>query len=237
MNRSKFLISSAWVAAAANAAPAAAQGAVPGGSRFVERKSDFDEAEFARIVGRPADVRQLWEMVAFKPQVFNNIKNSLNGLRFGFGYAPDRIALAVCPHGPSSAFTYTDDVWTKYRIGEFYKLTDAKSNPVTSNIFLKPAKPLSNSNDPDDPSGVLQDASIQTLQSRGVIFLTCHTAVEEQARALVAAGNAPAGTTAAQVADDILTHLIPGTHVVPAMVAAIAVLQQRFHYTYITLAL
>ncbi len=37
------------------------------------------------------------------------------------------------------------------------------------------------------------------------------------------------------VANDILTHLIPGTHVVPAMVAAIAILQQRYHYSYITL--
>lgn len=237
MNRSKFLLSSATIAALTNAAPAGAQAAVPGGSHLVERRAEFDEAEFARMVGRPADVRQLWELVSFKPQVFNNIKNSLNGLHFGFGYPADRIALAVCPHGPSSAFTYTDEIWSKYRIGEFYKLTDAKSNPVTNNVFLKPAKPLTASTDPDDPNSVFQDTSIETLQRRGVIFLTCHTAVEEQARALVAAGNAPAGASAAQVADDMLTHLIPGAHVVPAMVATVAVLQQRFHYTYITLAL
>jgi hypothetical protein len=70
---------------------------------------------------------------------------------------------------------------------------------------------------------------------RGVLFLTCHTAVEEQARGLVKAGNAPSGMTASQVADDILTHLIPGAHVVPSMVATIAVLQQRFHYGYMTI--
>jgi hypothetical protein len=67
-----------------------------------------------------------------------------------------------------------------------------------------------------------------------VIFLTCHTAVEEQARALVKAGNAPSGMSASDVADDILTHLIPDTHVVPSMMGTIMVLQQRFHYGYQT---
>jgi len=69
------------------------------------------------------------------------------------------------------------------------------------------------------------------------VFLTCHTAVEEQARAIVKGGFAPSGMDATDVASDILTHLIPGTHVVPAMVAAVATLQQRYHYSYITLTL
>lgn len=235
MNRSSFLASSVSVAALTTRAAAAGQ--VPGGTHFVERAGDFNGAEFARIVGRPADVRQLWEAVAFKPAIFNNVKNSLNGLRFGFGYAADRLALAFCPHGASSAYTYTDEIWSKYKIGDFYKMVDAANAPVTSNIYLRPSKPLSSTADADDPSSIFQDTSIQTLQSRGVIFLTCHTAVEEQARALVKAGNAPAGMTASAVADDILTHLIPGAHVVPSMVATIAVLQQRFHYSYITLTL
>ncbi len=236
MNRSAFLSSSASLVALAGAGAAAAD-SVPGGTHLVERKTDFDEAAFASLVDRPSDVRQMWEAVAFRPGVFNNVKNSLNGLRFGYGYAPDRIAMAFCPHGPSSAFTFTNDIWTKYKIGEFFKLTDAAGAPVTTNVFLKPAKPLDKSADPDDPSSVFQDTSIETLQSRGVVFLACHTAIEEQARALVKAGNAPAGMTATDVANDILTHLIPGTHVVPSMVATVAVLQQRFHYSYVTLAM
>ena len=51
------------------------------------------------------------------------------------------------------------------------------------------------------------------------------------------AGNAPAGMTPSDVADDILTHLVPGAVVVPAMVAAIAVLQHEYGYAYTTLAL
>ncbi len=236
MNRSTFLAASTTFAALAQTSALSAQ-TVPGGSHLVERSTDFNEAEFAQLVGKPADVRQMLEAVAFKPAIFNNIKNSLNGLHFGYGYAANRIAIAFCPHGPSSAFTYSDDIWTKYKIGDFYKLTDAKGNAVASNVFLKPAQALSTTDDADDAASMYQDTSIETLQSRGVVFLTCHTAVEEQARALVKGGSAPAGMSASSVADDILTHLIPGTHVVPSMVATIAVLQQRFHYSYITLTL
>jgi hypothetical protein len=172
--------------------------------------------------------------VSFHPQVFSNIKNALNGLQFGYGYSPSRIAIAFAPHGPSSAFTYSDYVWNKYKIGDFFKLKDAKGNAVASNVFLTADKPVTGSNDPDDESGMYQDTSIQTLQKRGVIFLTCHTAVEEQARALVKGGSAPSGMTGPEVAEDILTHLIPEAHVVPSMMSTIMVLQQRFHYGYQT---
>jgi intracellular sulfur oxidation DsrE/DsrF family protein len=94
--------------------------------------------------------------------------------------------------------------------------------------------PLDVKASPDSEKGMYQDTSIEMLQKRGLIVLTCHTAVEEQARALVKRGFAPAGMTATQVADDILTHLIPGAVVVPAMVATLAVLQATYHYTYIS---
>lgn len=232
MNRSSFLASASLAAAATATARAAT---VPGGTHLVERRSDFDLAAFEAVVDKPeTQIRQVWETIAFHPQIFANVKNALNGLQFGFGHAPSEIAVAIAPHGPSGAYNYTDEIWAKYRLGDAFKLKDAQGNPVTSNIFLAPAKAPDPSADPDDPNSVYQDTSIQTLQSRGVVFLTCHTAVEEQSRALIKSGFAPAGASASDVADDILTHLIPGTHVVPSMVATIAVLQARHHYTYIT---
>lgn len=226
MNRASFL-SSATIAAAATG--------VPGGSNFVERRANFDASAFARAVGKPAEIRQVWETVAFHPAIFNNIKNGLNGLHFGFGYPAERIAMVLAPHGPSSAYTYSDEVWQRYRIGAAFNLKDAAGKAIESNLFLRPSSAFESSNDPDDPQGIFQDTSIATLQSRGVVVLTCHTAVEEQARAIVKNGFAPAGMDASAVADDILTHLIPGAIVVPAMIAAIAELQQRYHYSYLTL--
>jgi intracellular sulfur oxidation DsrE/DsrF family protein len=89
--------------------------------------------------------------------------------------------------------------------------------------------------DPDDPNSFYQDTSIQALQGRGLAMLACHTAIEEQARGIIKKGLAPAGASPTDVADDILTHLIPGTIVVPSMVATVAVLQQVYHYTYVAL--
>lgn len=128
MNRGTFIVSSASVALAGAPAAAAAQN-VPGGTHFVERKADFDEAAFARMSGKAADIRMVIESIAFHPQVFSNIKNALNGLQFGFGYPENRIAIVFAPHGPSSAFTYSDYVWNKYKIGEYFKLNDDKGNP------------------------------------------------------------------------------------------------------------
>jgi hypothetical protein len=234
MKRSSFLAASATIAAATGAVPALAQG-VPGGTHFVERKADFDRAAFDAAVGRPAQIRQLWEAVAFKPGVWGNVKNAMNGLQFGFGFPAGSFAMAWCGHGPSAAYAYSDDVWKKYQIGTLFALKNDAGDPIASNVyFARQNAPDPNSN-PDDSKSLYQDTSIQALQSRGLVVLACHTAVEEQARNIVKKGLAPAGMAAGDVADDMLTHLIPGAIVVPSMVATIAVLQQTYKYTYTTL--
>jgi hypothetical protein len=236
MKRSTFLAASATVAAATTAVPALAQ-AVPGGTHFVERKADFDQAAFDAAVGRPAQIRQLWEAVSFKPGIWNNLKNAMNGLQFGFGFPADSIAMAWCGHGPSAAYVYSDYVWQKYQIGTFFGLKNDAGDAITSNVFLTRKNPDDPKANPDDAAGLYQDSSMQAMQGRGLVALACHTAIEEQARGLVKKGLAPAGMTATDVANDILLHLIPGAIVVPSMVAAIAVLQQTYKYTYTTLTL
>lgn len=229
MNRSSFLASSATFVAFAQGGAQAQS--IPGGTHFVERAADFDKAAFARAVDR-GSIRMVWEQVAFHPQVFANVKNALNGLQFGFGYAPSQIAMAMANHGASSAYGYSDYVWSKYKLADALKLKDASGNPVTSNVYLKAVK-TDRSADPDSDTSFYQDTAIETLQSRGVVFLTCHTAVEEQSRAIVKGGFAPSGMSPSDVANDILTHLIPGAVVVPSMVATIGVLQQVHKYSFI----
>jgi hypothetical protein len=235
MNRTGFLAASASLVAAGAGVAADAQ-TVPGGTQFVERKSSFDVAAFDSVVGRPAQIRQLYEQVAFKPTVWNNVKNSFNGLQFGYGHAPDQIVVAFAGHGPSSAYGYSDYIWQKYRIGEFFEIKDDQGATVTANTWLKAKCAWNPGDDPDDANGCYQDTSIETLQKRGLVMLTCHTAVEEQSRAIVKKGFAPSGMTSKDVADDVLTHLIPGALVNPSMVATVAVLQKIHGYTYTVLA-
>jgi intracellular sulfur oxidation DsrE/DsrF family protein len=232
VKRSAFLAASAALAATARAG--AREIAVPGGTHFVERKADWNPDDFAAAVGRDAQIRQVYEAVSFKSALLNNVKNSFNGLQFGFGYAPGAIAIALAAHGPSSAYSYGDYVWKKYRIGEFFDIKDAAGAPLSSNVFLPMRATVDVDADPDDEKSMYQDTSLAMLQRRGLIVLTCHTAVEEQARGLVKRGFAPPDAKPADVAADILEHLIPGAVVVPSMVSTIAVLQAKYRYTYIT---
>lgn len=231
MDRCSFL-SACFTAAASGVA--ATNGGVPGGTHAVERRADFDEPAFDAAVGRPAQIRQLYEATYFLPAVLRSIKNSFNGLQFGFGYPPAEIAIVLAGHAESAVYGYSDYLWSKYRLGEFFKLADAQGQAIRSNVFLAPHAAFDPAANPDDDAGMYQDASIGMLQRRGLIVLTCHTAVEEQARALVRKRFAPAGMSAADVAADMLTHLIPDAIVVPSMVATIAVLQAKYRYAYLT---
>ena len=73
---------------------------------------------------------------------------------------------------------------------------------------------------------------MEALQSRGVQFLACHTATEEQARVLVRRNNL--SQSPENVVTDMLAHTVPGVLVVASMVAAIALLQNQGRYSYIT---
>ena len=200
----------------------------------------------------------MWENVALKPAVLSNIKNSLNGLQFGYAYSPREIATAVVNHGPSAAYTYGDLIWAKYRIADYvgYNKPVASENPlelaahhverwlvrdvaeaatVLKNPFYARKSRPNAPDPPEDDDSVYQDTSIEALQSRGVVFMCCHTAIMEQAKSLVKGGYAPSGMNPKDVAAEILNHLIPGAMVVPSGVATVAVLQQLYHYTYITI--
>jgi intracellular sulfur oxidation DsrE/DsrF family protein len=212
------------------------QSLVPGSAHLIAREADFPPGNLASIVRGTHDIRQVWEAFSFRPGVFNNLKNALNGLEFGYGYERARLSLVFAPHGPASAFNYNDYIWKTYRIGEALDLRDAKGALVTSNLYLRPSATLSGSSDLDDERGSYQDLSIEKLQERGVIFLACATALQEQARIVRDAGFAPAGMSATDIASDMLGNLIPGTHLVPSMVATIALLQLEHGYSYITIA-
>ncbi len=151
MNRTIFLTASAGLLAASGGIAAAQT--VPGGTQLVERKADFDERSFAGVVGREAEIRQLYEAVAFRPTVWNNVKNSFNGLQFGFGYPADKIAIAFAAHGPSASYGYTDYLWKKYRIAEYFGLTDASGAPVTSNGYVAKRATVDPQASPDDDRG------------------------------------------------------------------------------------
>jgi hypothetical protein len=193
--------------------------------------------EFNQLAKNPAQFKQLYDIIPIANGSFlNNIKNSLNGLHFGFGIPEEQIKIVAALHGPANMLNYDDFIWNKYQIGAWLKVTDPSTGePAVKNPFYpsKAGTPLHySSENPDSPESLYQDTSIQALQHRGVKLLACHTATEEQARALIAQNRLTQQTE--EIVKEMLAHTLPEVLVVASMVAAIALLQTDGHYSYIT---
>jgi hypothetical protein len=210
----------------------------PAQAQLVWTASEWNMAEFEKLVHHPAHIKQVWDIVQIGDGKFlSNIKNSLNGLHFGYRVPTEQIKMAAALHGPANMLNYDDYVWSKYQIGEWLKVTDPATNkPAVRNIFYNSKNGVqkeSASNDPDDRNSLFQDTSIEALQARGVQFMSCHTATEEQARALVKRNKL--SQPPEEIVKDMLAHTQPRVLVNASMVSAIALMQAEGHYTYITL--
>lgn len=206
-------------------------------AQLVYKKADWDVAGFEQLVRNPAHAKQVYDVIPVGDGKFlNNIKNSLNGLHYGFGIADSNIKIIAAMHGPANMLAYDDALWAKYKIGEWLKVMDpATGAAAVKNPYFASkagADPHYASQDPDSRDSLYQDISIQALQSRGVKFLSCHTALEEQARALIQHNSL--SQQPEEVVHDMMAHALPGVLIVASMVAAIALLQIDGHYSYIT---
>jgi hypothetical protein len=207
-------------------------GSAEASAQLVYRKGSWKQAGFDELLQSKAKVKQVYDIRPIGDGKFlNNIKNSLNGLQFGFGVPVEQMKVVSAMHGPSNMLNFDDQVWAKYGLGELVQVTDSLTGaPAARNIYY-PQKPGKGTN-PDDPDSILQDTSIQALQARGVVFLSCHTATEEQVRGFVKKGQMKGAVE--DIVNDLQAHVLPGVLVVPAMVAAIALLQSEGRFSYIT---
>ena len=205
--------------------------------QLVYTTSEWKVSEFNQLAKNPAQVKQVFDVTQIAEGKFlNNIKNSLNGLHFGFGVSEEQIKIVAAQHGAANLLNYDDFIWNKYQIGAWLKVTDPSTGkPAVKNPFY-PSKVGTalhyGSENPDSPESLYQDTSIEALQHRGVKLLACHTATEEQARALIAHNRLTQQPE--EIVKEMLAHTLPEVLVVASMVAAIALLQTDGHYSYIT---
>lgn len=209
--------------------------AEPAPAQYVWQKSDWLAGDFDALVRSPRRIKQVIHAHEINGARFlSNTKNSLNGLRFGSGFAESQIQLVCALNGPASMLNYGDYVWQKYRLGEWTRVNDPKTQkPAERNIFYLSAAgdpPQYASEDPGSESSLYQSTSIQALQSRGVRFLACHTSAEEAARALIKENNLSAEPE--DVVKDMQAHALPGVIIVPSLAGALAILQCEGHYSY-----
>lgn len=212
------------------------EASIPAEAQLVWKTSEWKLAGFQQLVKHRARIKQVFDVVPIDDGKFlGNIKNSLTALHFGFGIPEEEIKIAAGLHGPANLLNYDDFIWNKYQIGEWLKVTDPETGkPAVRNLFyaskLGPEE-RSPSKDPDDLNSIYQDSSMQGLQARGVQFMSCHTALEEQVRVLIRRNALTQSPDV--IVTEMLAHTMPGTLVVASMVAALALLQAEGSYTYI----
>lgn len=205
-------------------------------AQYVWQKSDWQQAgEFDALARTNRRMRQVIHGFGVNEGRFlKNAKNSLNGLHFGAGFATDQIQVVLALNGPANMVNYSDYVWEKYHVGEWLKENDPKTGEPAVRNFFHPSpdgpSPKYASDDPSDPASAYQDFSIQALQARGVKFLSCHSSTEEAARALIKKNNL--SEKPEDVVKDMQAHIVPGVILVPALAAALAILQVDGHYSY-----
>jgi hypothetical protein len=204
-------------------------------AQYVWQKSNWQAAEFEALTRSPRRIKLVVHGFAINDGRFlKNAKNSLTGLQFGSGVSADQIQIVCALNGPANMLNYTDYVWQKYRIGEWVKVDDPKTRqPAVRNIFYPSTAgtPMHyTSEDPSSEDSAYQDSSIQGLQAHGVRFLSCHSSTEEAARSLIKQFSLTAQPE--EIVKDIHAHALPGVIVVPALSAALALLQGDGRYGY-----
>lgn len=165
-----------------------------------------DEAWLARLTGKH---RQYFDAVSANDGwglVF--AANFLDMNMKAYNLKESDITTVVGLRHMSVPLAVNDAMWAKYKLGEFFKITDKSTNaPATRNVFsrLKPG---------DMP---MPDAGVQELIARGVIFTACNVALTViSGMTASAAGLPPAGAL-----QEWTANLIPGVVVVPAGVLAV----------------
>ena len=133
--------------------------------------------------------------------------------------------------GPASSIFmgFNDEIWSRYKVGEYAGLDDSDGRPYTRNVFNRPtsddsvllAKGLQSPNFAA-LEGAMPLVGIENLQNLGTKFIMCNNALNSWVVELEARGKG----TAADIDAALRANLLPGVTIVPAMVIAIEQAQQ-----------
>jgi hypothetical protein len=168
----------------------------------------FDLSWLERFKGKHKQVYDLGSIdLAEEPRPLRFARNFLDTFREIYRLEPPDIDTAVGISGIAFPMNASDRIWEKYRLGERSKILDPRTNqPAVRNVFY------------DDGS----ETSVKAMQARGTVFWQCNVALGGVAQQLATAFQLPA----ADVRAELVAGLIPGVHLVPSHVMALALVQE-----------
>jgi hypothetical protein len=193
---------------------------------ILNHPEQWDHEALSEVLAYRPVPKQVWDNSEIGSPWLNFMRNSLNAQIWSFKH-PDFLAVSVT-HGTALLALYDQTMWDKYQLA---RLAGDKFKTNTLIIEQKAA-----SADPanyEDPAGPFsgEDNSIPALMRRGVVFMSCHNAIWEQAAALIKAGVNPDKLSHGALAAELTNHLVNGVVVIPGAGGTLPELQQvGFHY-------
>ena len=143
-------------------------------------------------------------------------KNFLDNWRDAYNVPETDVNLVMAVRGTGIPIVLTDAIWKKYKIGEQYGIVDpATKAPSERNLYIKA--------NVQRGGPVTAEQTVEALQARGARFLVCMNTIHGATKMLVAAGM---GTTE-QIRSSLLGGIIPGVVIVPAMVIAFTLMEEK----------
>jgi len=186
----------------------------------------WDHEALSEILAYKPVPRQAWDSTDIAGPWLNLIRNALNAEIWSFRH-PDFLTVSVT-HGTANLALFDHAMWDKYQLTKF------AGDKFKTNTLMESRK--AESADPahfEDPAGAFspEDNSIPALMRRGVVFMSCHNAIWEQAAALIRADVNPDKLSHEALAAELTNHLVAGAVLIPGAAATMPELQQvGFHY-------
>jgi intracellular sulfur oxidation DsrE/DsrF family protein len=174
--------------------------------------SPFDESWLTRLNGKH---KQFFDAVTVNdgfPMGF--AMNFLNLNNETYKIPDSQLSAVVGLRHFAIPIGFTDDIWARYKLGEFAKVNDPKTKaPATRNIFYH-----------SGPGDVMfPGMAVEKVQARGVAFTVCNVALTVLSGVL-----APnAGVTPEVAKKEWTAGVIPGMVLVPAGVLAVNRAQEK----------
>jgi hypothetical protein len=193
---------------------------------ILDHPEQWDHEALTEVLAyRPAP-KQVWDNTDTGTPWLNMMRNALNSQIWSFKH-PDFLVVSVT-HGTAQLVLYDQAIWDKYQ------LTRLAGETFKANTLIIEQKAASGDTaNYEDPTGPFsgEDNSIPALMRRGVVFMSCHNAIWEQAAALIKAGINPDKLSHPALAAELTNHLVDGAVLIPGAAGTLPELQRvGFYY-------
>lgn len=193
---------------------------------ILNSQEQWDHEALTEVLSYQPAAKQAWDNTDIAGPWLNMMRNALNTQIWSFKH-PDFLAVSVT-HGTADLALYDPTIWDKYQLTSL-----AGDEFRTNTLIIERNEAAADTGNYEDPAGPFSghDISIPALMRRGVVFMSCHNAIWEQAAALIKTGINPDKLSHAALAAELTNHLVDGVVLIPGAGGTLLELQQvGFHY-------